>query len=766
MAGLIGREREVSELAELVRTDARLITVTGAGGVGKTRVALAMSEAVEPEFDGGVVTVPLAAVVRSDLLFPTIANTVGVRTPKGDALASLQSQLSDTELLLVLDNLEHLALAAVQLVELLAACPRLKIVSTSRTRLRLSAEREFPLAPLDLPDCITLFVQRARNVRSDLDVSETGLREIELLCRSLDGLPLAIELAAARAKLLSPQALRTRLGDRLALLGGGASDLPARHQTLRGTLDWSFDLLRAEERYLFPRLAAFAGGFTLDAVETVCGATIDALEALVDNSLVQASGDRFSMLETVRSYAQERLASGSEEEEMRQRHAAYFLALAEDAAPRLAGEEHAAWLELLESEHANLRAALDFTLRSGDVGGALRFGAALWRFWLERGYFGEGREWLRQALLRGGEPELRSRALTGASLLAHYAGDYGAAEALCRDSIELSQARGDEAGRAAALEALALAVRTRGDFAGAERLFEQALELFRAIGDETGVARTFDRLGIAAWFAGNDDRAEALVNEGHAAFRRLGDRAGMGLVSTDLGLLALSRADPGAAEPLLLEGLALSQEVADRWNVAKALYGLGDAARLASDLRLAASRYDDGLTLTVEYGFPWFTALFLERLAGLCMHGGGLEQAAELFGAAETVRQDIGAPMPPYFQALYDVDLAALRAGLPASALESAWARGSTLTLERASESAHAVRASLAESGKEGLTGREVEVLSLVATGLTDAAIAQRLFVSPRTVHAHLRSIYRKLDVRTRSAATRYAVEQGLVQDR
>jgi predicted ATPase/DNA-binding CsgD family transcriptional regulator len=767
VSGLIGREREVSQLGELVRTEGvRLVTVTGPGGVGKTRVALAMSEAVQPDFDGGVVTVPLGAVSRADLLFPTIAGAVGVRTPKGDALVGLQGQLGNAELLLVLDDVEHLAPAALRLVELLDACPRLKVVSTSRTRLRLSPEREFPLAPLELPDCVTLFVERARAVRPDLDTSETGLCEIELLCRSLDGLPLAIELAAARAKLLSPEALRTRLGDRLALLGGGASDLPARQQTLRATLDWSFGLLGDEERRVLPRLATFAGGFTLEAVEAVCAASIDALATLVDNSLVQASGDRFSMLETVRAYAEEQLASGNEETEVRRRHAAFFLDRAEDAAPRLAGEEHATWSELLESEHANLRAALDFALRTGDDASALRFGAALWRFWLERGYFAEGRAWLRQALSRDGDPELRARALTGASVLAHYAGDYEAAEALCRESIDLNEARGDEPGRAAALEALALAVRTRGDFAGAVPLFEQALETFRAIGDDTGVARTLDRLGIAVWFTGNDDRAEALVAESLAAFRRLGDRAGIGLVSTDLGLLALSRGDFRKAEPLLMQGLALSQELADRWNVAKALYGLGDAARTAGDLGLAASRYDDGLTLTVEYGFPWFTALFLERLAGLCIDGGGSEQAAELFGAAETVRQEIGAPMPPYFGAIYDADLSALRGRLEAPAIETAWARGSTLTLELVGESAHAVRSSLGGPEKDGLTGREVEVLELVAQGLTDGAIAKRLFVSPRTVHAHLRSIYRKLDVGTRSAATRYAVERGLVQDR
>jgi predicted ATPase len=282
-----------------------------------------MSEAVEPEFDGGVVTVPLAAVSRADLLFPTIAGAVGVRMPKGDALAGLQRQLGNAEFLLILDNVEHLAPAALRLVELLDACPRLKVVSTSRTRLRLSPEREFPLAPLELPDCITLFVERAHAVRQDLDTSEAGQR----------------------------------------------------HQTLRATLDWSFGLLGEEDRRIFPRLAAFAGGFTLEAAEAVCGATIDTIATLVDNSLVQASADRFSMLETVRAYAEEKLARGDEELEVRRRHAAFYLAQAEDAAPRLAGEEHATWSELLESEHANLRAALDFALRTGDDASALRFAA-------------------------------------------------------------------------------------------------------------------------------------------------------------------------------------------------------------------------------------------------------------------------------------------------------------------------------------------------------------------------------------------------------
>ena len=694
MSGLIGREREVAQVAAMLRLDdVTLVTITGAGGIGKTRLAFAAAEEVASDFRDGVVAVPLASITDPSLVIPTVARATGFRAGKSEPLASLERQLRDAAVLLVLDNLEQVAEAGPLLLDLLASCPAVKLVATSRTRLRLSREREYPLSPLALPDCVRLFVERAQAVRPDLDTGEASLHAIEQLCAGLDGLPLAIELAASRAKVLSPQAMHARLGDRLGLLTGGARDLPLRQQALRSTLDWSHELLGENERGLFARLAVFAGGFTLEAAEAVCEADLDTLSTLVDNSLVYAEGERFGTLETIRAYAEERLAARGEEDDLRRRHAETFVELVERAASRLAGADQASWLGVLEAEHDNMRAALRSSLEVGAVETALRLCAALWGFWLERGYGSEGRHWLELALAAGDDADVavRARALTGAGMLAHYEGDYAAAEALCRESIELHAVAEDRRGAAVALEGLALAVRTRGNFSAAQTLFGEALSIFRDLGDAEGTARTLNRLGIAVWFGGDSNRAGDLVKESLEAFRRLDDRAGIGLALTDLGLVTLGRDDVDTAERLLGDGLAVSRDVTDRRNVAKALYGLGDVARARGDLASAASRYDEGLTLAVEYGFPWLSALFVERLAGLTMAAGSLEQSARLFGAAEALRRTIEAPMPAYFRALYDNDLAALRARLELDTLEAAWEDGRALTAETVLVAAHAL---------------------------------------------------------------------------
>jgi predicted ATPase/class 3 adenylate cyclase len=691
---LIGRGGEVAQVAALLRLDdVGLVTITGPGGVGKTRLALAVAEEVAADFRDGVVAVPLALIADPGLVLPTIARAAGLRAGESDRLGGLERHLRDAAILLLLDNVEQVVEVGPLLLDLLAACPGVKLAATSRVRLRLSGEREFPLSPLALPDCVTLFVERAQAVRPELDIREASLRAIEELCRDLDGLPLAIELAAARAKILSPQALHARLSDRLGLLVGGARDLPVRQQALRSTLDWSHELLGERERRLFARLAVFVGGFTLEAAEAVCDAELDTLATLVDNSLVHADGERFGTLEMVRAYAEEQLAATGEEDRIRLRHASTFLELVERAAPRLAGADQATWLGVLEADHDNLRAALRGSLRVGDVGIALRLAASLWGFWLERGYVSEGRRWLRLALAAGDGANAadRARALTGAGMLAHYEGDYEEAEALCRESIELHAAAEDRRGTAAALEGLALAMRTRGDFSAAETLLGDALAIFRELGDAEGAARTLDRLGIAVWFGGDDDRAFDLVEESLEAFRRLGDRAGIGLALTDLGLVTLGRGDVDAAQRLLDDGLALSRDLTDRRNVAKALYGLGDVARARGDLADAAARYSEGLTMAAEYGFRWLAALFLERLAGLMTSAGSPEQSARLFGAADALRQAIGAPMPAYFRALYDDDLAALRTRLDLGTLETAWEDGRELTVETVLAAAVAV---------------------------------------------------------------------------
>ncbi len=775
---LIGRDRERAAAAsQLRRAEVRLLTLTGAGGVGKTRLALAVAEDLLGAFEDGAFFVDLAPIVDPALVPSVIAGVLEVgETARKPLVESLVDHLRGRSLLLVLDNFEQVLAAAPLLAELLTACRALKVLVTSRAALHISGEHEFPVPPLELPDpkhlpdlealsqyeAVSLFIQRARAARPDFQVTNTNAPAVAELCARLDGLPLAIELAAARVKLLSPQALlarleRARLASPLHLLTGGARDLPARQQTLRSTIDWSYDLLEPGERALFARLAVFVGGCSLEAVEAVCSAgedlpldVLDGLALLVDKSLLrQAEGPegepRFGMLETIREYAAERFEASGDAETLRRRHAEYYLALAEQAAPELLGPQQGTWLERLEREHDNLRAALGWALERGEETVGLRLAAALGQFWEVRGHLGEGQGWLERALSRWPEAPApaRSGALSAAGSLAYVRGEYERAATLLEESLSVRRALEDRPGVALSLHKLGRVEHYRGDFERAAALYDESLAIRRALGDARGVAWSLNSSAVLARDRGDDDRARALYQESLAHFRELGDTWGIGLLLNNLARIARDREDWERAAALCAESLALFQELGDRTGVA------------------------------------WV----LSNLAVVAQRRGAWESAARLHGAAEALRETIGLAaifLSPSERARYEAAVATTRAELGDRAFAAATAAGRampaeeiaraallgagpTAGAERAEDAPPSSAAPAPDREPSPLTRREREVAALVARGQTDRQIAESLVITEGTVGVHLANIFSKLDLHARAQLAVWAAEHGLL---
>jgi len=758
---LIGRETDVAELVEvLLAPGSRLVTLTGPGGIGKTRLAIEAAHRAADAFPDGVYFVPLAPVTDPTLVLPTVARRLGIRDTAGQSIHDLLvANLGGARTLLLLDNLEHLLEAAPDLVWLLERCPGVTILATSRAPLRIRGERDIAVPALALPEsdqidqltanaAVRLFTERAESATSDFVLDPESARVVGEICRRLDGLPLAIELAAARSRVLAPPAMLARLDHRLPLLVGGARDLPDRLRTMRDAIAWSYDLLPSAQQRIFDRLSVFTGSFSLREAELIAADgestaaqnsdALDQLSGLVENSLLrqvgQGSEPRFLMLETIRELGQEHLEASGEAAECRDRHADILLALAEAAALHLHGGERTLWLERLDLSHGNLRAALGWLIGEQDAVRALRLTGALWQYWWWRSHLAEGRHWIEQALElpgAGDQREALAATLTGYGALAETLGDYETAEMAHTRAAAVWSETGNTRGLALSLLFRWLVAFNAEDQAGMMALSSESLRLFRDLGDPWGTAMSLMEQGVMAMRRRDTQTAEQTLGEAIAGFERIHDRWGMAISQGVLANVATDERDHTRSFDLLKESLSTLLLLNDLWGVATVLPA---SARLAGELR------------------EW-------------------EWAVRISGAIANLHATMGAPLKVPFRIRFDQTLAEARRTLGETRFTTAWEAGQQMSAREAVGEAITAPASFggepatadaADAIAIPLSPREREVLRLIP-GRTAREIGEALFISESTVRTHIENILNKLGARNQKELIAMIYERRLI---